>query len=292
MARIGFALGGGAARGLSHIGVLKVMARGGFRPDCIAGTSIGALIGALFASSLDIDHVIEKTRAYIEGPHFSRIRFDFLRQIGDSGGSDGFLDALGHYLRKSFFYNVTLTRQSFIGIDTYLDNISALVDDISIQDTRIPFAAVCTDIHGGREAVLTEGPLRTAVAASAAIPGIFPPVEFGGRLLADGGWVSQLPVEPCRRLGADIVVAVDVARELEHKYSVATGLDILGRVNAITRHTLSLLHRADADLVVSPQLAEVNWTDFSCVEQCIRDGEEAAERALKAVDRLVKGKSR
>lgn len=291
MARIGLALGGGAARGLSHIGVLKVMTREGFRPDCVAGTSIGALVGALFVSSLDVDTVIEKIRVYLEGPAFSSIRFDFLREIADGGGNDGFFDALGHYLRKSFFYNVTLARQSFISIETYLDNIAALVDDISIQDTRLPFAAVCTDIHGGREAVLMEGPLRAAVAASAAIPGIFPPVEFGGRLLADGGWVNQLPAGPCRRLGADIVVAVDVARELERDYSLSTGIDIISRLNAITRHTLSRLHRAEADLVVYPQLSNVNWADFSCVEQCIRNGEEAAERALGAVEMLVKEKS-
>lgn len=290
--RIGFALGGGAARGLAHIGVLKSMMREGIVPDCIVGTSIGALIGACFSASLDIGEVIDRARSYFEGDHFSRIKFDFLKHIGRGAESDGLFDALSHYLRKSFFYNITLTRQSFVSVDTFLTNISALVDDISIQDTRIPFAVVCTDIHAGEEAVLTEGPLRAAVAASSAIPGIFPPIDIGGRLLADGGWVNQLPAGPCRQLGSDVVIAVDVARELEQDYSVYTGLDIIRRVNAITRYTLSNLHRLDADLVISPQVGEVSWTSFGCVEECIRRGETAGDNALPAIRKILEAPRR
>jgi NTE family protein len=290
--KIGFALGGGAARGLAHIGVLKVMMREGIVPDFIVGTSIGAVIGAAFVANLDADDVIDRARVYFEGEHFSRIKFDFLKHVGHGAQGDGFFDALSHYLRKSFFYNVTLARQSFVSTETYLRNIAAFVDDISLQDTRIPFAVVCTDVHGGKEAVLTEGPLRTAVAASAAIPGVFPPIEFGGRLLADGGWVNQLPAGPCRRLGADAVIAVDVSLELEQDYSIDTGLDIIRRVNAITRHTLNAVHRMDADLVISPQVGQVSWTSFNCIEECIRRGEEAAEKAIPAVRKIVGKKTR
>jgi NTE family protein len=290
--KIGFALGGGAARGLAHIGVLKVMTREGIVPDCIVGTSIGALVGALFVTHLDTGEVIDRTRSYFEGEHFGRIKFDFLKHVGHGARGDGLFDALSHYLRKSFFYNVTLTRQSFVSTETFLRNIAALVDDISIQDTRIPFGVVCTDVHGGKEAVLTEGPLRTAVAASAAIPGVFPPIEFGGRLLADGGWVNQLPAGPCRRLGADVVIAVDVAMELEQDYSVDTGLDIIRRVNAITRYRLSALSRRDADVVITPQVGQVNWTSFSCIEECIVRGEEAAEKAVSAIRKIVSKKKR
>lgn len=289
--KIGLALGGGAARGLAHIGVLRVMAAEGIMPDCIVGTSVGAVIGACFATTLDAGDVVDRARSYFEGEHFGKMKFDFLHHVGHGGERDGLFDALGHYLRKSFFYNITLTRQSFVSTENFLRNISALVEDIAIQDTRIPFAAVCTDIHGGKEAVLTEGPLREAVAASAAIPGIFPPIEFGGRLLADGGWVNQLPAGPCRELGADIVIAVDVARELEQDYSVDTGLDIIKRVNAITRYRLSDLHRRDADLVISPLVTDINWTSFHCIEECIRHGEEAAEKALSGLEKLlIKGK--
>jgi NTE family protein len=285
--KVGFALGGGAARGIAHIGVLKVLMREGISPDCIVGTSIGALVGACIATTLDVNEVIDRVRSYFEGENFRKIQFDFLKHINHSPEGDGLYDALSHYLRKSFFYNITLTRQSFVSADTFLKNISALVDDIGIQDTRIPFAAVCTDIHAGREAVLTEGPLRSAVAASSAIPGIFPPVEFGGRLLADGGWVNQLPAGPCRKLGADVVIAVDVARELEQDYTVDTGLDIIRRVNAVTRYTLSRVHLRDADLVISPQVETVSWTSFGCIEECIRRGEAAAEKALSAAIKLL-----
>lgn len=290
--RVGFALGGGAARGIAHIGVLQVMMREGIVPDCIVGTSIGALVGACVATTLDVPELVRRLRDYFGGEKFKSIKFDFLKHINHSPESDGLYDALSHYLRKSFFYNVTLARQSFVSQETFLRNISALVDDISIQDTRIPFAAVCTDIHGGSEALLTEGPLRRAVAASSAIPGIFPPIEFGGRLLADGGWVNQLPAGPCRRMGADVVIAVDVARELAQDYTVDTGLDIIRRVNAITRHTLSRVHRGDADLVISPQVEGITWTSFGCIEECIRHGEAAAEKALLAIREILEERSR
>lgn len=286
--KIAVALGGGAARGLAHVGVLQVLLREGIRPDLIVGTSMGALVGALFAVHMDAGRVLEKLHSYFHCDSFQKIRNHFSKVADENNSSAGFFGWLSHYLQQSILYNVSLTRQSYVSIEDFMENISFVVDDISVQDTQVPLAIVCTDIHAGKEVVVTEGSLITAAAASAAIPGIFPPIELGGMLLVDGGWVDQLPVAPCRGLGADIVIAVDVAKELEHDYSLSNAFQILRRTNAITRNTLYQLQMKDADLVISPDVGGVHWADFECVEVCIKKGVEAAEDSLPAIRSLFK----
>jgi len=289
--KIGLALGGGAARGLAHLGVLQVFLREGLCPDLIVGTSMGAIIGALFAARRDIDGALARIRDYFRCDCFHSIKNDFRKVATEDQGTAGFFGWLSSYLQKSIVYNVSLTRQSYISLEVFMENIAQLIDDIPIQNTAVPLAVVCTDIHAGREVVLTEGPLRTACAASSAIPGIFPPIEYGGRLLLDGGWVDQLPVSPCRRLGADFVIGVDVAKELQHDNSLNNAFDILRRTNAITRHTLYRLQVKEADLVISPDVGEIHWADFDSLDRCIRLGREAAERSLPAIRNLLKRRS-
>ncbi len=289
--KIGIVLGGGAARGFAHIGVLKVLFREDIRPDIIVGTSMGAIIASLFAVHMDPDTILNKVREYLSSDKFTKIKFELLKVSDEAAASDGLFSAVSRYLKKSIFYSVSLTRQSYVSIENYMLNISSIIDNISIQDTRIPLAVVCTNINTGEEMVLTEGPLIQAVAASSAIPGLFPPIDFDGRLLVDGGWVNQLPVKPCKQLGADIVIAVDVARKLEQDYSIDNSLDILRRTNAITRYTLSNIQAKEADTLIVPEMPEISWVDFESFEECIKKGEEAAERSLPAIRHLLRGKT-
>jgi len=258
------------------------------RPDLIVGTSMGAIIGALFATHMDAGAVLARLHDYFTCDCFNRIKNNFQKVASENHSNAGFFGWLSHYLQKSILYNVSLTRQSYISHEDFMENISYLIDDISIQDTKVSLAMVCTDIHAGRAVVLTEGPLREACAASSAIPGIFPPIEYGGRLLLDGGWVDQLPVEPCRQLGAEIVIGVDVAKELQADHTLANAFDILRRTNAITRHTLYQRQMKHADFIISPDVGDVNWADFDCVDRCVQLGVEAAERSLPAIHNLFK----
>lgn len=285
--KIGFALGGGGARGLAHIGAIKALLEAGIKPDLIVGSSIGAIAGALYATLVKPEAVINKIHEYFTCECFKKLKFDFLQETEEISTNDGLFDALSRFLRKRFF-NVALARQqSFISLDHYMDNIAMLMDDIAIEDTAIPFAVVCTDIQAGKEVVLTEGPLRVAVAASSAIPGIFPPIAFNETLLTDGGWVDQLPTAPCRALGADLVIAVDVSRELEQNYNLDTGLDILRRTNAITRATLNSLQKQDADFVITPGVGDISWAGFDCVENCMLRGKNATDDVIPAIKKYL-----
>ena len=286
--KIGLALGGGGARGLAHLGVIKTLYEHGIKPDLIVGTSIGAIIGAMLASEGTVEAVVERTEAYFNCDSFKKIQFDTFNDENGQMRHDGLFDALSHVIRRKFFFNISLNRhQSYVGLKDYQENINALIDDIDIQDTLIPLAVVCTDIFSGEIALLTKGPLREAVAASAAIPGIFPPIDFEGRTMVDGGWVNQLPVGPCRKLGADLVIGVDVARELEQDYSLETGLDIIRRSNSITRTVLTNLQSREADILITPEVGRLSWTRFDCTDECIHLGETAAREVLPAIEKKL-----
>jgi len=287
--KIGFVLGGGGARGLAHLGALEALTAEGIEPDLVVGSSIGALLGAIYATTGDSQAAITKVYDYFHCECYAKIKFDFLKQTEESGLNDGLLDGLSRYLRKKFFYNVVLAnRLSFVDMDVYLENIAWLIDDIDILDTKIPMTIVCTDVRSGQEVVLNEGSLRQAVAASAAIPGVFPPIESGSQLLVDGGWVDQLPVGVCREQGMKFVVAVNVARELEQDYSTETGLDILRRTNAITRTVLNRMQGKEADVLIEPEVGEISWAGFECVDACVARGREAAEMLLPQLQRKLR----
>lgn len=286
--KIGLALGGGGARGLAHLGVLKVLQEHGIKPDLIVGTSIGAIIGAMLACDGTVEAVLEKVVAYFNCDCFKKIRFDTFAEDNGQSKNDGLLDALSHIIRRKLFFNISLNRhQSFIDREDYQENINALIEDLDIRDTQIPLAIIGTDIHAGEAVLLTKGPLREAVAASAAIPGIFPPIDFEGRTLVDGGWVDQLPAGPCRRLGADMVIGVDVARELELDYTLESGLDILRRTNSITRTILTRLQSREADIIIAPEVGSLSWTRFDCTDECIKLGEVAALEALPTIKNKI-----
>ena len=283
--KTGLVLGGGGARGLAHLGAIDVLTEKGIVPDLVVGTSIGSIIGAIYASSGDSGEAQNRVHDYFTCDCYTNIKFDFLKQTEDGTKNDGLLDSLSRYLQKKFFYNVVLAnQQSFASMETYMENINFLIDDIDIRDTKIPFAAVCTDINTGSEIVLTKGSLRLAVAASSSIPGIFPPVEVEGHLLVDGGWVNQLPVDTARALGADFVLAVNVARELKQDFSTDTGLDIIRRANAITRNVLNNIQSRDADGIIDPEVGDISWAEFGCINDCMQRGRLATQQFLKFFD--------
>ncbi|MCX7844384.1 MAG: patatin-like phospholipase family protein [Candidatus Bipolaricaulota bacterium] len=178
MRRVGLALGAGGARGAAHVGVLKVLERAGIPVAAIAGASIGAMVGG----------------AYAAGVPLARIEAEWLT-------------ASRAKLLKSFLPTFPRTGlSSGAGLRRYL---RALLGDVRIEELPIPFAAVATDLDTGAAVVLRSGPLVEAICASTAIPGVFQPVRWEGRLLVDGGMVEPLPVRVCRELGAEVVIAVD-----------------------------------------------------------------------------------
>jgi len=284
--KVGLALGGGAARGLAHLGVLRVLQREQVPIDVIVGTSMGAILGGAYAVHRDIDRLESAVRRVLTSEQFKRNRLNFLRETKQQRG--GLLFSVANLVRKGIFYGVSTVRPSFLSAEEFADSMEAILPCMNIEDLDLPFGAVTLDIEAAQEVVLCKGDLRLATKASSAIPGILPPVAMNGRLLIDGGWVDKVPVLPAFRLGADVVIAVDITAGLEDARGYRRGLDIMVRANAIKDSKMVAYLKRLADVVVQPQTQMIHWADFGAYERCIAAGVEATEQAMPGIRQLLR----
>jgi len=253
--KIGIALSGGAARGFAHLGVLKVLVEHGIPIDCLAGTSAGSFAGAAFASGLSVAEIIEVSK-----------KISWFRMSGFSYSPKGLLSnaAMGNFINQNFPYK-------------------------NLEDLPIPFAAVACDLETGKEVYLKDtGDLATAIRASCAIPGIFAPVESEGRLLIDGGVVSNVPTKAVRKLGAEIVIAVDVlASGATYWGKPTTLLGIFFQSTMLLLRAASKAHHYRADVVIIPNIAHLRPDEIGKMDEFIRAGEAAALEKIDEIKSLL-----
>lgn len=269
--RLGLALGGGGARGLAHAGVLQALQDAGIAVHAIAGTSIGAIVGGLFAAGADPRREKLRLARLIEAaprpPLASGPLSNRLRALFDAAA----------YLERDIF---GLGRQDGEALEA---GIVGWVGRRRIQDLELPFAAVATDVRSGDAVVIDSGPLAPAIHASAALPGVYQPVPWKGRLLMDGGVVHNLPVAPARRLGVDVVLAVTVTPRLDPEVP-RTGLGLLARAQQMGRLQAEARALQSADLALRvPVPREVGLFDFDRSSELISMGRTAMEAALPAL---------
>ena len=285
--KICLALGGGAARGLAHLGVLKAFEDARIKVHRITGTSLGALVGGLYASRPDASYWLERVEQFLRSFRSRKTRLEFIRKLEQpTNNRYGFFTDMANLIRKGYFWGVTATSPAFISEEDYQDFIYPLIPDIKIEQTKIPFGCVATDIQHGKRAFYTKGSLRVAISASCALPGIFPPVKDGARLLIDGGWVERVPVRCAREMGDALVIAVDVSRELP-KFEYTSGLDIVLRADAVTRVYLNKMLLGDADVTIHPDVGSRHWADFNNPRELFKEGETAAHDKLLTIRTLI-----
>ena len=285
--KVGLALGGGAARGAAHIGILKVLERENIPIHIIAGTSIGAIIGAMYATHPSAVEIERKAYEYIESKQFKLLKFDFLDEEKYSRKGSGFFYKFTHHIKKGIFYNLSLAMKSLISEEEFRGHIEALIDDIDIKETRVKFAAITLNITMGSESVLKKGSLRRAVSASCAIPGILPPVKVNGHEFVDGGNIDLVPVQPASELGANVIIAVDVSKGIDGPFNSNCGIDVVIRAEKIAGYTLNQIRIREADIVLKPDVKNIFWADFSTFGHCVQKGEEEATRNLYKIKRLL-----
>lgn len=253
--KIGLALGSGAARGLAHIGVIKVLEKNNISIDYIAGSSIGAMVGGMYASGLSIGKIEKIALTMTNRDMFSLI---------DPTVGKGFI--------KGEKIN------SFIG-----DNLVAK----DFKDCRTAFSATATDIKTGEIIVLNSGNIADAIRASISIPMVFQPVERDGRTLVDGGVAAPVPVEIARKMGADIVIAVNLDKHYVNDDWQSGLLDIANDSMNIMRHYLSFYQSKEADIVINLDLGSNKWYDFVNGQNKILAGEEMMEKEIPYLKELI-----
>jgi NTE family protein len=280
------ALGGGAARGLAHIGVIRALVREAIPIDIITGTSMGAVIGGAFAANGDISDVERRIQGLLASDEFRRNRLSFLRETKKNRG--GLLYSVTSLVRRGIVYGMSTMRPSFLSAEEFARNLGRVLPDVEISNTAIRFAASAVDLESAHEVVLCHGKLRDVAAASAAIPGILPPRRLHGRLLIDGGWVDKIPVLPAFRLGADVVIGVDISADLEDARRYARAIDVVMRANTIKDAVMTGLHRRLADVLIEPAVRKIHWADFDAASYCIGAGDRAATAAASAIRDLLR----
>lgn len=277
--RIAIALGGGGARGLAHLGILKVLEEAQIQIDCVAGTSIGALIGSLYALNPDTKAMYRKFLTFLQTPIYRHARFDRLVQKHQQ--HDGrFWAHMGKLLKKRLVLNLAQSRMSLIGSRKVESFFRFFLGYKTFTDLQIPFVATSVDLVTGKEILHKEGALVHAAIASSAIPGLLPPIFKNNKILVDGVVLDPVPIRPARELGADIVIAVDVGKALVEHSEMENIIDIILRTHLITAQRTNSLLLEEADYVIKPQVGHYHWAEFSQYKEIIHAGEIAARRML------------
>jgi len=281
--RVGLALGGGGARGIAHVGVLRKLEQLRIPVDCIAGTSMGSLVGGLYASGMSVDElealVSDTDWKGIFDDSIERRERTYRRKQDDRDG----LATVGVGLREGK-WNVSPGVFQGQRIQSLIERSTLGVSGIDDFDRLpIPFRAVATDINTGEAVELARGSLSHALRASMSLPGIFQPQAIDGRVLVDGGIAEQVPIETVRRMGADLVVAVDVGTPLAQLDADAGLIQVLYQLTGLltvgnTRASTEKL--GPHDVLVVPELGmDVTTGDFAKAADALRIGREAAEAA-------------
>lgn len=287
--RIGLVLGGGGARGSAHIGVIQVLEEMNVPVDIVVGTSIGSLVGGLYATGLNGDQLKDVMLSINWEELFSdstaRKDWPARRKLDDGRGLFGPQFGVGKDAsllppgaisgQRIFFFFETL--------------VSARVQQDDFDALPIPYRAVATDIVTGDEVVLGEGSLSLAMRSSMSVPGVFDPVQWGDHVLVDGGLANNLPIDVARAMGADVIIAVNVGSPLKGREELRTALGVVGQLSSIMVNRNSAAQMAtltSADLLITPPLGnDIGSADFSKSGKGIRIGYEAADGMRGSISR-------
>jgi NTE family protein len=252
--RIGLALGAGGARGLAHIGVLKTLHMHQIPIDLIAGSSMGSFIGAIYANDQDLS----------------------------------MLEKLAVRLKRKHWIDLTVPKLGFISGDKVKELIRLLTHGKYIEQLAIPLSIVATDLEKGERVVFQQGPIDRAVRASISIPGIFVPERIDGRFYVDGGVVDRVPITVVKSMGADFIIAVDVATPNHREMEILNIFDVIARTIDIMEEEILRYRLPEADVVIRPSVGHVPTIGFDDALGCIQEGERTAELMIDEIKRKIR----
>ncbi len=255
--RIGLALGGGAARGFAHIGVIKALEAQGIYPEIVVGTSAGSVVGSLYASGLN-GFALQKTALTMDEATISDWAMPWLSK--SSGLLKG--EALQNYVNKA-------------------------IGNVPMEKLKLRFGAVATDLKTGQPILFNRGNTGMAVRASSAVPSVFQPVKIGNKEYVDGGLVAPVPVRYVREMGADFIIAVNISSATEGA-ATASSLDVLMQTFSIMGQRLNHFELKDADIVITPALGNMGSSDFGGRNLAILAGEQAAAAVMPQIKAKLK----
>ena len=252
--KVALVLGGGAAKGFAHVGVIRVLEKEKIPIDMIVATSVGALVGAIYASERDSFQ----------------------------------LEWLAYQVTKEdiFDFSILYSKLGPVQGEKLEEFLKTRLKVKKLEDLELPLYPVATDLMTGETVTLVKGSVARAVRASSAIPGVFVPVQFAGRTLIDGGVTNNLPIEIARQKGADVVIAVNLTQDVKN-VQIDSVIDIILQSIDIMGKELLKYKRQGAEVLIEPQLGDVGTMDFSQKKKCIEEGMKAAQKALPQIQQKI-----
>jgi len=285
--KVALVLSGGGSRGMYHIGVLKALEKKHIPIDLIVGTSIGSVIGGLYASGYTPDEIHKLMR---------RIKWDAVYRdetqrtalyVGQKGEQDRYLLPIRFENGSAYIPEAYSPGQKILTILTDLILRAQYQARDNFDNLKIPFRAVCTDLVSGRRVVLKRGSLAEGITASLAMPLLFSPIPRDSMLLVDGGLRSNLPVSVARKLGMQVILAVDVVSGLRSKEKLSAPWEIVDQATTIMSETAMKIEEQNADILIKPQLGGLLNSDFSRTDELVRRGEEESYPFIRRLQKML-----
>jgi len=245
---VGLALGAGGARGLAHLGVIEILEKENIPIDIITGTSMGSLIGGIYACGTPVKYIIQLSR---------ELNWDNVTDI-------------------------TFPRKGLIKGDKLLSFLEIITQNKDFEDLQIPFAAIACDIEKGEHIVLNTGSVAKAIRASTSIPGIYVPFQHQDRYLVDGGVLDRVPISTLRMMGADIIIAVDIGVKAVNN-NVKNLFDILLNTFDIMQQEFEKIKEHDADIIIKPDLENITKFELDKADLCVKAGRDVAKQMLDKI---------
>lgn len=287
--RIVLALGAGGARGLAHVGVLRALSEAQIPLAGIAGVSFGSIVGALYAIHRDIDVVEQCLRTYMQSPVFREARKDISSL--DAERSHSFLERMQATIKKGYFFTMALYRKSVLTPESFVMNMRTLVGERTFADMHIPFKCQAVDLITGHPIVFSDGDLCTALQASSAVPGFFPPVMMQNMLLVDGGVAEMTPVSLAKTFNPDYIIGVDVRKAVETleepDKELGHSFDVVFRSYDITRDFMDVYLAKELNCVICPDMGGHTWYDFDAFDYYVQQGYTATQAHLPEIRREI-----
>ncbi|MCK4421427.1 patatin-like phospholipase family protein, partial [candidate division WOR-3 bacterium] len=266
--KLGLAFGGGSGRGVAHLGVIKCLEEEGIKANIVTGTSMGAIIAALYSYDYNFDQIVKKFRDILDSDEFKQLGFESFPEH-----EKGHLfSRMNTYIKERMIYAKMLLTPYITERETLRKVITKIVPDVNIEDLPIPFASVALDLISGEDVIIKEGKLIDAVLKTASIVGFFPPWDENGKMLVDGGPTANVPVDAAYSLGADRVIGINLSSKLSRTFNPKSALSLNFRIDEIAKFRLNKMRANKADVLIEPTVKSIHWSDFSKIDFGIRMG--------------------
>ncbi|MGB9720531.1 MAG: patatin-like phospholipase family protein [bacterium] len=276
--KLGIALGGGGAKGLAHIGVLEALEEHKIKPHFVAGTSIGAIIGAIYCLQGSARNLKVITHSILESEEFRKLELDKFYTAGASA-----LETFKKKLFEKYYFGTLFFKKSLVKIEATEKLLIRVFGNKKFSDLKIPFVCNSLDINSGNEIIFSSGLLYKAVWASCAIPGVFPALNDNENILVDGGTINNIPIEPLIGIGAKNIIAVYLGETPKFNTAPNTGFFISQRALSFMKYHLDQRILKLADCIIKPDVANHHWADFSDLDGLIQKGRDAVVEKIKEI---------